>query len=226
MYYPFTSEFNHVQRDPWLLLPALFACACVSARVENSGEVSSPARFHARRHRVGRRSLDQASRDRPGHRGLAGIRGPHRQARDLAGSRSGSVLAPPGRAHRGRGWCRVAGRDRRLAALPGHLPELESQLHVRCVARDTGTARVYHPLLRHLESLALHRGPARALAFWEARLWSRRSAIRTHLDIAATLLASRDRAGRKRPRFLAALYLGWYAQPSVSRRGSTTSRSP
>src|ERR1700722_3472431 len=25
LFYPFTSEFNHVQRDPWLLLPALAA---------------------------------------------------------------------------------------------------------------------------------------------------------------------------------------------------------
>ena len=42
LYYPFTSEFNHVQRDPWLLLPALIAMRMRYGRVEASGEVSSP----------------------------------------------------------------------------------------------------------------------------------------------------------------------------------------
>ena len=35
MFYPFTSEFCHVQRDPWLLLPALVAARMRLARVLN-----------------------------------------------------------------------------------------------------------------------------------------------------------------------------------------------
>ena len=37
MFYPFTSEFNHVQRDPWLLLPALVAARLRLCRVSKPG---------------------------------------------------------------------------------------------------------------------------------------------------------------------------------------------
>ena len=39
MFYPFTSEFNHVQRDPWLLLPALVAARMRLWRV-GRGEIN------------------------------------------------------------------------------------------------------------------------------------------------------------------------------------------
>lgn len=40
MFYPFTSEFNHAQRDPWLLLPALVAARMRVARV---GRTNAPS---------------------------------------------------------------------------------------------------------------------------------------------------------------------------------------
>jgi hypothetical protein len=40
LFYPFTAEFNHVQRDPWLLLPAVVAARLRLQRVQTIGEAS------------------------------------------------------------------------------------------------------------------------------------------------------------------------------------------
>lgn len=41
LWYPFTSEFNHAQRDPWLLLPAMAAARLRVRRVEAGGRVAT-----------------------------------------------------------------------------------------------------------------------------------------------------------------------------------------
>src|SRR6185436_1873294 len=43
LFYPFISEFSHVQRDPWLLLPALVAARMRLAWVLNATENRPPA---------------------------------------------------------------------------------------------------------------------------------------------------------------------------------------
>ena len=40
MFYPFTSEFNHIQRDPWMLLPAAIAARLRVGRVWREGNPS------------------------------------------------------------------------------------------------------------------------------------------------------------------------------------------
>lgn len=43
LFYPFTTEFNHIQRDPWLLLPALVAARLRLRRVEASSRCPAMA---------------------------------------------------------------------------------------------------------------------------------------------------------------------------------------
>jgi len=42
LFYPFTSEFNHVQRDVWMLLPAVVAARLRLKRVEKAGPTPLP----------------------------------------------------------------------------------------------------------------------------------------------------------------------------------------
>ncbi len=45
LFYPFTSEFSHLQRDPWMLLPAALAARLRLARVYDAGSQRRHGRF-------------------------------------------------------------------------------------------------------------------------------------------------------------------------------------
>ena len=225
MFYPFTSEFNHVQRDPWMLLPAV-----VAARLRLRPGASEPARSASRRSvRCSKGFVWGVAVWVKPHVVVPAVAVWVVSAVLIARRESGRPCSATSRACSlggllaGAAGRRVARRHRRVAALPRRVPELEPGLH-RPTCRRRGHAVRYRPFycfrpwsLLHFVALPLAllallgspraaRGPDRATP---ARRWS----------------TPPPRAnGRGARALLAALYLGWLRQAVSSRRGSTTSR--
>ncbi len=220
MFYPFTSEFNHVQRDPWLLLPALIAMRMRLGRVERAAEVFSPggtilegmvwgAAVWIKPHvivpalAVWFVSAILISR-------LEVWRG---VLQDLFWLTVGGALAGGA----GVAWLVATGAwphflDVFLNWNPGYLADVWPAT----VDRLQYTTHCFRPWnLLHFIAI-----PYALLAFWEARMWSRRSGdpkriwgSRWFYAPAETEAAANARA------FLAALYLGWFAESILLQKG-------
>jgi hypothetical protein len=220
MFYPFTSEFNHVQRDPWLLLPALIAMRMRIARVERAGEALPP----------GGSILEGVVW------GVAVWIKPHvvvpalavwmvsavliarREVwwgaiQDLFWLVLGGLLAGAA----GVVWLIATGAwphflDVFLNWNPGYLADMWDA----ALDRLDYTTKCFRPWsLLHFVAV-----PLAVLAFWEARLWSRRSGDPIGVWGSPWVYAPAETESAANHRaMLAALYLGWFAQAVLLQKG-------
>jgi hypothetical protein len=213
LWYPFTSEFNHVQRDPWMLLPAVAAAWLRLKQVGRAG--------------TGRPLFGPAVLEGLVWGAAVWVK-PHvvipalavwavsavlmlryelrrRVGADFAGLLLGGLLAgAPGVA-----WLVATGAwpeflDIFLNWNPDYLSDVES-----VGSRFDRSFACFRPWsVLHLAAL-----PLAALALWEARVWSRRSGEPAQVNAPGWLYlpATSDSVAAARA-LLAAMYLAWFAQ--------------
>jgi hypothetical protein len=225
MFYPFTSEFNHVQRDPWLLLPALIATRIRLARVERAGEARS--------------SADSVFEGVVW--GIAVWIKPHVIVPAIAVWLVSAILI----ARReiwfgvlqdlfwlvlgglvaggvGVGWMYATG------AWPHFLDVFENwnrayvaDIWPATLDRLQYTTHCFQPWsLLHFVA-----APLALLAFWEARLWSRRSGRPMGVWTRLYAPAEVEPVANARA-FLAALYVGWFIQVVLLQKGFEYAQVP
>jgi hypothetical protein len=220
MFYPFTSEFNHVQRDPWLLLPALIAMRLRYARVEDSGERSLPINsiFEGIVWGVAVWIKPHVIVPAAAVWFVSAILIARREIwlgvlQDLFWLIVGGLIAGCA----GVAWLVATGAwphflDIFLNWNPGYLADMRPAT----LERLAYTTHCFAPWsLLHFVAV-----PLALLAFWEARLWSRRSGDPKGVWTSPLLYwpAETERVVNARA-FLAALYLGWYAQAVCLQKG-------
>ena len=231
LFYPFTTEFNHVQRDPWMILPAVVAARLRLKRVTSSPPLPRPSPVNAREEGQDNSSL---SSDAAFGRsvlegfvwGLAVWIKPHvvvpafavwavsavlmarseprrRIVADLGGLLLGGVSAGvPGVV-----WLVATGAwpyflDVFLNWNPAYLSESGS------VAMRFHATFDCFPPWSLLHFLAL---PLAVLSLWEARVWSRTAGAPANIPGRLYLRAKTGQATAARA-LLAACYLAWFAQ--------------
>jgi hypothetical protein len=239
LFYPFTSEFNHIQRDPWLLLPALTAARLRLSRTLNSilnstgqagiAEISLPSSIE-----------NESPFWRSGVEGvLWGVAvwvKPHviipafalwlasviiiarretgqRIRRDLLGLMTGGLLAGSA----GVAWLVGTGAwpyflDVFLNWNPSYLDDMWGS----ALARFIRTFYCFRPWgILHYAAIALA-----VLALWEVRIWSHQSGQPRRVWGTPWLYAAAGSESVAIARaFLAAFYLGWLAQGIFLQKG-------
>jgi hypothetical protein len=220
MYYPFTGEFNHAQRDCWLLLPAL-----VAARLRLLRVIGEP----------GPRTFPTAVLEGIAWGGAVWIK-PHavvpafcvwlvsavlisrresmtRVLADLAALVLGGALIGGA----GVAWLIGTGTwphfvDVFLNWNPGYLADLWGTLGYRFV-------RTFH-VFRPWSLLQLAALPLAILAFVEVRIWSRQPGKLLLFGRGSRFYLPADSEAVAQGRaLLAALYLGFFAQATVLQKG-------
>jgi hypothetical protein len=220
LFYPFQSEFTHVQRDPWMLLPAAIAARLRLRRVWKSEELPVVSV---------RPSILEGF-----VWGLAVWVKPHviipafavwvvsavllarREARnrilaDLGGLILGGLLAgAPGVA-----WLVATGAweyflDIFLNWNPDYLSEAGS------LTQRWGTVFTCFPPWSVLHHFAI---PVALLSLWEARVWSRRPSAPARVPVGPRLYLPAERESVAAARaLLAALYLAWLVQAVLTQK--------
>jgi hypothetical protein len=220
LYYPFTSEFNHVQRDPWMLLPALVAMRMRYGRVEASGVRSSPINsvFEGVVWGVAVWIKPHVIVPAAAVWFVSAILIARREIwlgvlQDLFWLIVGGLIAGGA----GIGWMLATGAWPHFLEIflrwnPGYLEDMWPAT----LERLDYTAWCFAPWsLVHFVAV-----PLALLAFWEARLWSRRSGDPKRIWTSPRLYwpAETEHVANARA-FLAALYLGWYVQAVCLQKG-------
>jgi len=218
LWYPFTSEFNHIQRDPWMLLPALIAARLRLRRVEHTDTPSSAALIEGfiwgaavwlKPHVVFPAfALWVVSAV------LIGRREPRRRIlRDVLGLLGGGVLA----AMPGIAWLISTGAwPHFLDVFLNWNPAYMSGVIDGAGSRFLEVAEFFRSW-GLLEFLAI---PLACLALWEARVWSRQSGEPRPVLRKAWVYARAETEATANARLLlAALFLGWLAQGVIFQKG-------
>jgi hypothetical protein len=224
LFYPYTSEFSHVQRDGWMLLPALAAARLRLKRVEGL-HAESPASAPLWRAVLEGLAWGAAVWFKPhvvvpafavwlaSAVLLARRESPRRVLGDLAALVLGGALAGAA----GVAWLVGTGawpyfREVFLEWNPNYVSDVFAELGNRAVY----TFEVFRPW-GLIHNLAL---PLALLALWEGRAWSRRAGpprrVRGTPRFYAAAGTERIAAARV---LLAALYLGWVAQAVLFQKG-------
>jgi hypothetical protein len=224
LFYPYTSEFSHVQRDGWMLLPAL---AAARLRLERVAGPLGDAPTHAPSWRAALEGLawGAAVWFKPhvvvpafavwlaSAVLLARREPPKRVLADLAALVFGGALAGAA----GVAWLVGTGawpyfREVFLEWNPNYVSDVFAELGHRAVY----TFEVFRPW-GLIHNLAL---PLALLALWEGRAWSRRAGPPRRVRGTPRVYAAAATEGVAAARvLLAALYLGWVAQAVLFQKG-------
>lgn len=218
LFYPYTSEFSHIQRDGWMLLPALVAARLRLRRVAThegtllasaaEGLAWGAAVWFKPHVVVPAFTVWLASAVL-----LARRESPRRVLADLAALVLGGALAGTA----GVAWLVGTGawpyfREVFLEWNPNYVSDVFAELGNRAVY----TFEVFRPW-GLIHNLAL---PLALLALWEGRAWSLRPGEPKRVRGTPRFYAAAGTEAVADARvLLAALYLGWVAQAVVFQRG-------